>query len=210
MEDDLAAARLPRVPRQRLLSGLALVRLTTGALCVAFVATGVALHTIRMLRHHAFPTFNTALAAQVQVLGLLAIVMTVGTLALGFSYARGLTARLGVDPERARAVCVTLAVSTVVTIGLHVWAAAPEFNLSTAELLIPFLWPAPGGFPYPVAAGIIGLWLIVLGGLAYFTRGRSGGHGRWRVLRRLALFGVALGVLHMVLLNGWIPGWGVG
>jgi hypothetical protein len=184
------------------------VRWTTGLLCAAFMAGGVALHSIRYVNEgHRFGSVAGFVNAQVDVLGFLGTAFALVTLCFGLFYARGLAARADFSPRHVRAVHMTLAVATLTTIVLHVAAivGGTSFGVSAARLLVPFVWP--DRFPDPMAAGVLGLWLLAAFGLSYFIRGRLGGHRRWRILHRVVIAGVALSILHTVLLSGWIAGW---
>lgn len=210
MEDDLvAAARLPRAPELRRADSLRATRLATAMLCVAFVAGGIALHSVRYVNvGHRYHSALDFLAQQIDVLGLEAVALTLVTVFFGLFYGRELAPRLGVASERARAVHMTLAGATITTIALHIAATAAgsaQFRATAAGLLVPLVWS--DRFPHPMAAGVLGFWLIALFGLSYFIRNRVGGYRRWRILHRVVLAGVALSILHTILMAGWIPGW---
>jgi len=184
------------------------VRVTTALVGTTLVLGGVAVNASRYVRtgHH-YTSPLQFFAQQVDIFGLEAAVLAVVTLSMGLFYGRGLARAFDVHPGRARAVHMTLAMSTLTVIGLHLaaLAASSGFGATAARLLVPFAWN--DRFPDPVAAGALGMWLIALFGLSYFVRGRLGGHRRWRVMHRVVLVGFALTVLHSVLLIGWIPGW---
>lgn len=212
MEHNLAAASPSHVAVRSRRPGIGRARWTTACLCGSFVAAGVAVNSIRLLQTYTFASVKAFIGAQVDVLGLLGIALAVITLVFGVSYARGIAERLGADASQVRAAHMTLAASTLATVALHVLAiaAGSSFTVSATRLLVPFVWPQRGGFPYPLAAGIIGLWVVALFGLSYFARRRLRGHDRWRRLHHVVLIGVALGLVHTVFLIGWFPGWGLG
>jgi hypothetical protein len=202
MRDDVALTEAVRSAGE---PNLRAVRMVTAAFWALFVASVVGLNSLRFLSSH--PSLGSPsgfMHQQVRVLGLVAAILAILTALLGLSYTRGLAFKLGADIRRARAVHMTVACCTIATIALHVLAVAAgsSFAISAAKLLVPFVWREARGFPYPLAAGIVALWAVVVFGLSYFVRARLGGHRRWRVLHRAVLGAVALSLLHTILL-GW-------
>lgn len=206
MHNNLAFAHDPRISRKGLLSGARGLAVTTIALCMSCVAAGVTVNTIRHLKTYAYTSVTSLVGAQADVLGFLAIVLALFTAGAGLSYVPTLATRLSVSRSHARTVQTALGVCTSVTIGLHVIAigAAGAFTIPLGQLLVPFDW-REAGVPYPVAAGVLGLWLVAVAAVLRFSR-----RPRYGVLWGLLLVAVALGVLHTVLLAGWTPGWSVG
>lgn len=208
MQTDVVVQRPARSAQE---PSLGAVRATTAALWAVFVVGAVGFNSLHFLAsHQSFVSVAGFLQEQVATLGLVAAILAVIAALLGLSYTRGLALKLGIDLRRARAVHMTVACCTLATIVLHVLAVAAgsSFVISAAKLLVPFVWYDPGGFPYPLAAGVVALWTIVIFGLSYFVRTRLGGHRRWRILHRAVLAAVVLSLLHTVLL-GWVPSFGL-
>lgn len=209
MDNELSSnIQAPIAPRVASDMSLRATRLLAVTLCTAFVAAGVAVDSLRYLgRGLSYQSALDFLSQQTGILGVEAAALAVVTLGLGLFYGRGVASRLGIRLPRLQAVHMTVAAATIATITLHIVAVAASsgFALSVARLVVPFMWT--DRFPDPLAAGVLGFWLIVLFGLSYFGRRRLGGHRRWRIAHRVVILGVAFSILHTVLLSGWIPGW---
>ncbi len=119
-----------------------------------------------------------------------------------------MAARMRIAPQ-ARAAHMTISISAITTIALHVVAlgvGTPFTGKLVARLAIPYYWPEHAVLA-PTGAGVLGFWLIALFGLSYSVRRRIGGERRWRIAHHLVLAGVALAVLHAAYWSGLIPGW---
>lgn len=189
---------------------LRVVRWTTASWCAALVVVAMVIH-YRQETHLAGASNSPwlLLHRQDKILGLAAIALALMTLPLGVFYGRGFAARMRIA-QQARAMHMAVSLSALATIVLHIvalWSASALSTYNANALLIPFSYPDDSRFPHPIAAGVLGFWIIAIFGLSYFVRKPLGGIARWRIVHRFVLAGLALAALHSLYLSGPIPGY---
>jgi sulfoxide reductase heme-binding subunit YedZ len=88
----------------------------------------------------------------------------------------------------------TLSLTTMVALAVHALALLGDSYLkpSLADVTIPFV---SGYMRLWTTLGIVGGWMMILLGLAYYVRGRIG-PARWRSLHRFTALAWALAVIH--------------
>ena len=88
----------------------------------------------------------------------------------------------------------TLSLTTMVVLTVHALALLGDSYLkpSLADVTIPFV---SGYMRLWTTLGIVGGWMMILLGLAYYVRGRIG-PARWRSLHRFTALAWALAVVH--------------
>jgi sulfoxide reductase heme-binding subunit YedZ len=88
----------------------------------------------------------------------------------------------------------TLSLATMVALAVHALALLGDSYLrpSLADVTIPFV---SGYMRLWTTLGIVGGWMMILLGLAYYVRGRIG-PARWRSLHRFTALAWALAVIH--------------
>jgi predicted ferric reductase len=177
------------------------IRLSTALGCAALtgvvvLARGGARHRRLVFRHHehrVIAAMNTWTAVS-RSLGLAALILVAGTLAIGLLFGRHLVSANRRAAIRAMHMTISLSALTVIALHILTLLGASALGARLDRLLIPWLWPYRRT---ATALGVLSIYVLALLGPTYYAR-RAIGMQRWRVAHRFIASGLALAILHVV------------